>query len=190
MVLGTVVILIIVVLFVLLLAVINTVVVINGLVILRSNTKKNWANIDVLLIQKHEEILKLAEIAKGYGKFESETLAVIAGLCAQYGRLKKQNQKVVLENRLLAQAGRVITALEEYPGIRANELFARAMSKYTEIEQSIAQRRAFYNESVTLYNTEIQQYPQMIFAWIFLFRPALLLELPVRQEVKTTIGPN
>ena len=46
----------------------------NGLVALRENVRKAWANIDVLLTQRHEELPKLVETCKRYMAYEQETL--------------------------------------------------------------------------------------------------------------------
>jgi LemA protein len=46
----------------------------NGLVALRENVKVAWANIDVLLKQRHDELPKLVETCKRYMQFEQETL--------------------------------------------------------------------------------------------------------------------
>ena len=45
----------------------------NGLVNLRENVKFAWANIDVLLKQRQDELPKLVETCKLYMKFEQET---------------------------------------------------------------------------------------------------------------------
>ena len=46
----------------------------NGLVGLRENVKVAWANIDVLLKQRHDELPKLVDTCKRYMQFEQETL--------------------------------------------------------------------------------------------------------------------
>ncbi len=47
----------------------------NGLVTVKHNVAKAWANIDVLLKQRHDELPKLVEVCKQYKQFEQETLA-------------------------------------------------------------------------------------------------------------------
>ena len=46
----------------------------NGLVTVKNNVSLAWANIDVLLKQRHDEIPKLVEICRQYRAFEQETL--------------------------------------------------------------------------------------------------------------------
>lgn len=46
----------------------------NGLVSLKHSVSKAWANIDVLLKQRHDELPKLVETCKQYMKHEQGTL--------------------------------------------------------------------------------------------------------------------
>src|SRR5579864_7501035 len=46
----------------------------NGLVSLKNNVKEAWANIDVLLKQRHDELPKLVETCKQYMGYEQQTL--------------------------------------------------------------------------------------------------------------------
>ena len=46
----------------------------NNLVRLKHDISKAWANIDVLLKQRHDELPKLVETCKQYMQFEQETL--------------------------------------------------------------------------------------------------------------------
>lgn len=46
----------------------------NNLVSLKHNVSKAWANIDVLLKQRHDELPKLIETCKQYMGYEQETL--------------------------------------------------------------------------------------------------------------------
>jgi len=46
----------------------------NNLVSLKHNVEKAWANIDVLLKQRHDELPKLVETCKQYMQYEQDTL--------------------------------------------------------------------------------------------------------------------
>ena len=45
----------------------------NSLVRLKNDIDKAWANIDVLLKQRHDELPKLIETCKGYMQYEQKT---------------------------------------------------------------------------------------------------------------------
>ena len=46
----------------------------NGLIRLSMNAAKAWANIDVLLKQRYDEIPKLVKVCEGYMQHERQTL--------------------------------------------------------------------------------------------------------------------
>ena len=50
----------------------------NGLVTLKHNVRRAWANIDVLLKQRHDELPKLVEICRQYMQHEHDTLVQVA----------------------------------------------------------------------------------------------------------------
>src|SRR6202521_6141354 len=46
----------------------------NGLVRVRAAVKLAWSNIDVLLVQRHDELPKLVEVCRQYMEYERDTL--------------------------------------------------------------------------------------------------------------------
>src|SRR5260221_12786650 len=46
----------------------------NGLVRVRAAVKLFWSNIDVLLVQRHDELPKLVEVCRQYMRHEADTL--------------------------------------------------------------------------------------------------------------------
>src|SRR5215467_15466028 len=53
------------------------VIIYNELVRLRNDNDRAWANIDVLLKQRHDEIPNLVETVKGYMQHERQTLEAV-----------------------------------------------------------------------------------------------------------------
>ncbi|HKB07314.1 MAG TPA: LemA family protein, partial [Candidatus Polarisedimenticolia bacterium] len=53
---------------------------------------------------------------------------------------------------------------ENYPDLKANQNFLQLQQRITALENEIADRREFYNESVTILNTRIEQIPYVFFA--------------------------
>src|SRR6202022_4789630 len=65
----------------------------NGLVALRNDIDKAWANIDVLLKQRHDELPRLADVCKGYMQYERETLQQLTEARAKYAAAVTVNKK-------------------------------------------------------------------------------------------------
>ena len=53
---------------------------------------------------------------------------------------------------------------ESYPDLKANANFMQLQGRVTALENEIADRREFYNESVTINNARIQQIPYVFLA--------------------------
>jgi LemA protein len=161
------------------LAAIYLIVIYNGLVNLKHGVQKAWANIDVLLKQRHDELPKLVETCRQYMQFEQSTLekvmAARAGL--QTARSSGDVKAVgAAEGPLRASVGAVVATVEAYPELRANQSFQQLLSRITGLENAISDRREFYNESVNINNVRIEQFPDVIAARLFGFKPAALLE--------------
>ncbi|CAM5342177.1 hypothetical protein TMEC50S_01096 [Thauera mechernichensis] len=133
------------------LALVWSVVVYNGLVQLKHNIAKAWANIDVLLKQRHDELPKLVEVCRQYKQFEQETLARVTEARARVARAREAHDVPALgaaENLLRAGLGQIFAVAEAYPELKANEHFMQLQTRITALENGIADRREWYNESV------------------------------------------
>ncbi|MEZ4741803.1 MAG: LemA family protein [Bdellovibrionota bacterium] len=151
----------------------------NNLIRLRHNIKKAWANIDVLLKQRHDELPKLIETCKQFMGYERSTLErVIQARSAVAAAQQKSNMKDLglAETQLRQGLGQLFALAESYPELKASESFQHLQDRITGLEQDIADRREFYNESVNLNNIRIEQFPDIIIARIFSFRTFDMLE--------------
>ena len=152
----------------------------NNLVSVRNNVARAWANIDVLLKQRHDELPKLMEVCRGYKQFEQETLVRVADARAQVAQAREAHNIAALgpaEAQLRAGVARVFALAEAMPELKANQNFLQLQGRITALEDSIADRREFYNESVNVNNVRVEQFPDLFVARLFGFREARLLEL-------------
>ncbi len=155
------------------------VVIFNGLVSLKHGISKAWANIDVLLKQRHDELPKLVDTCKRYMRHEQETLEQVMRARAAVSAAGAKGDMGALgsaENQLRLGLGSLFALAEAYPELKANETFRHLQERITGLEESIAHRREFYNESVNLNNVRIEQFPDLILARMFGFKPGELLE--------------
>ncbi len=151
----------------------------NHLVRLKHNVSKAWSNIDVLLKQRHDEIPKLVETCKQYMKFEQDTLEKVMQARAQVSQAR-QNQDIpglgLAEGALRMGLGQIFALAEDYPELRANENFQHLQGRISSLENTIADRREFYNESVNINNIGVETFPDIIVARLLGFGPRDLLE--------------
>ncbi len=167
------------------LALVYGIVVYNGLVQLKHNIAKAWANIDVLLKQRHDELPKLVEVCRQYKQFEQETLARVTEARARVAKAREAHDVPALgaaENLLRAGLGQIFAVAEAYPELKANEHFMQLQTRITALENSIADRREWYNESVNLHNVRIEQFPDLIIARLFSYMAQPLLQFSVAEK--------
>lgn len=160
-------------------ALVYAVVVYNGLVALKHNVAKAWANIDVLLKQRHDELPKLVEVCRQYKQFEAATLARVTAARARVASAREQRDVRALgeaEGALRTGLGQIFAVAEAYPELRANEHFMQLQTRITALENAIADRREWYNESVNVYNVRIEQLPDLVVARLCQFAAQPLLE--------------
>lgn len=151
----------------------------NGLVNLKHGVTKAWANIDVLMKQRHDELPKLVETCKQYMQYEQETLEQVMRARAAVSSAREQGDMGALggaENQLRLGLGNLFAVAEAYPDLKANATFQHLQNRISGLENSIADRREFYNESVNNNNVRIEQFPDLIIARLFNFKAAELLE--------------
>ncbi|MDH5357397.1 MAG: LemA family protein [Gammaproteobacteria bacterium] len=163
----------------------------NGLVSLKHNVSKNWSNIDVLLKQRHEELPKLVETCKQYMKFEQETLEKVMNARSSVASAQQQGNIAELgqaEGQLRLGLGNLFAVAEAYPELKADQTFQHLQARITGLENAIADRREFYNESVNNNNVRIEQFPDVIIARMFNFKAHSLLEFV--EEEKTDVNIN
>ncbi len=171
------------------------IVIYNNLVTLKHGVSKAWSNIDVLLKQRHDELPKLVETCKQYMKFEQETLERVMRARAAVSSAREQGNIAALgaaETQLRLGLGNLFAVAEAYPELRANETFQHLQTRITSLENSIADRREFYNEMVNNNNVRIEQFPDVVIARNFGFKEAYLLEFSEEEkrdvDVKALFG--
>lgn len=136
----------------------------NSLVQVRNNVDKAWKNIDVLLEQRHDELPKLVDSCSAYMQHERETLQELVRLRNGYRTAQSQEEKVAAENQLNRQLLNLAAVWEQYPDLKSVQSFLQVQDRISGLEGSIAARREFFNDSINIYNIQIERFPHVIFA--------------------------
>lgn len=174
----------IVLLGVLVVVVIYFVMIYNQLVQIKHNVSKSWANIDVILKQRHDELPKLVETCKQYMQYEQETLERVMRARASVSNARENQDIPALgqaEGELRGVLGRLFALAEAYPDLKANQTFLHLQERISGLENAIADRREFYNESVNVNNVRIEQFPDSVVAGMFSFKSFELLKFATEE---------
>ena len=173
----------------------------NGLVTARNAYKNAFAQIDVQLQRRFDLIPNLVEVAKKYMAHERETLeAVIAARSAAQSGLSaaKANpgdpgamaQLAAAQGQLNAGLGRLLAVAEAYPDLKANQNMMQLTEELTSTENKVAFARQAFNDSVMAYNNKREVFPSSIFAGMFNFAAATLLEIPQDKQAQVREAPK
>ena len=157
----------------------------NGLVALRNDIDKAWANIDVLLKQRHDELPNLLEVCKGYMKYEGDTFERITKARSLYSQAQNPDQKVEASTTMASAVGRLLATAENYPELKADNNFMQLQTRVTQLESQIADRREFYNDSVNVFNIRIQEMPDALLAGPLNLHPRQMFQ--VAEEDKSPV---
>jgi len=136
----------------------------NSLVRLRNDMDKAWANIDVLLKQRHDELPKLIETCKGYMEYEQKTFQLITEARTAFLKAGSVGEKAQADNMISGALKSLFAVAENYPDLKANNNFMQLQKRISELEERIADRREFFNDDVNTYNIRIQQLPDVFVA--------------------------
>ena len=176
-----------IVLALVILAIVASIAIYNRLVNYRNDAKNAFAQIDVQLTRRYDLIPNLVEVARKYLQHEQETLtAVIAARNHAANALKNTEGSggstgvgalAAAEHALGARLGGLYATFENYPDLKADNQLAALREEIASTENRIAFSRQHYNDSVTEYNSAIEQFPANIIAGMFGFRAAELLEI-------------
>ena len=156
----------------------------NGLVTLKHNVSKAWSNIDVVLKQRHDELPKLVTICKQYMQHERETLERVIAARSAVSSAREAGDVSGLgpaETQLRRGLGQLFAVAEAYPDLKADKTFKHLQDRISGLEDTIADRREYYNESVNVYNVGIEQFPDLIIARLLSFVEAQLLEFEAEE---------
>jgi LemA protein len=136
----------------------------NGLVSLKHAVDQAWANIDVLLKQRHDELPKLVDSVKGYMAHERDVLTRVTEARSAFQNARTVEEKGAADEAVRGALTRLFAVAESYPQLKADASFRQLQERISTLEEGIADRREFFNHSVNSLNVRIEQVPDVFFA--------------------------
>lgn len=150
----------------------------NGLVQVKHQVDQAWANIDVLLKQRHDELPKLIDAVRTYMSHERTLLEKVTALRTRAQAGSAGTERVAAEQALTQGVSQLLAVAERYPQLRASEVFVDLQARISALEEQIAHRREFYNAAVNMNNVRLEQFPDLLLA-----SPAGLTRKPLFEAI-------
>ena len=143
----------------------------NAVVALRQRIDKAWANIGVVLKQRHDQLPNLVAAVRGAMAFERDVLTRVTEARAAYTPTAPIPAQAVISDATTAAVRSLFTVVERYPDIKSQANVQDLQDEIERLESMIADRRELYNDQVYRYNTRITQVPGALLAPLFGWYP-------------------
>jgi LemA protein len=143
----------------------------NAVVGLRLRIDKAWANIDVVLKQRHDMLPALVAAVRGAMQFEQDVLEEVARARAAYAPTEPIPAQAAVSDATSSAIRSLFAVVEQYPDLGAHRNVLDLQDEIERIEGMIADRRELYNDQVFQHNARIAQVPALFLAPVFRWRP-------------------
>ncbi|HGN2346718.1 TPA: LemA family protein [Proteus mirabilis] len=155
----------------------------NRLIATRNQAGNQFANIDVILKQRADQIPQLMAVAEKAMEHEKSVFIALSDARQRYFKARNINEKISASNEMNSALQGMIALAENYPTLISGEQLALLQTAVSDVENKIAQRRESFNDATTHYNTAIEMFPDSLIAGLFRFERMQLLEIP-KEEMK------
>ncbi len=148
----------------------------NKMVRLSNHLSEAHSNIDVQLKKRMDLIPNLVEIAKSYGVYEKTTLEEVVKLRSGEGD-QEQTERLVSKG-----LKSLLVLVEDYPDIKADEVYNNLFKQLVEVEEAIQLTRRYYNGTVREFNIAKEVFPNVLLAGLFGYTQRHYLEFETATE--------
>ncbi|MBN1158567.1 MAG: LemA family protein [Bacteroidales bacterium] len=151
----------------------------NNLVTLREEVNREWANVENVYQRRADLIPNLVNTVRGYAEHEQETFtrvtearsrATSMSIDASDMTSADLQQFQEAQGEVSSALSRLLAIVENYPELKANQNFLELQAQLEGTENRIAVERRNFNETATLYNSEIKKIPTVFFAGLLGFK--------------------
>ncbi len=148
----------------------------NAVVALRLRIDKAWANIDVALKQRFDQLPNLVEAVRGVMHWERQVLTDVATARAAYSPAASIPEQAATSAATSAAVRSLFAVVERYPEVRSAANVMSLQEEIERLESMIADRRELYNDQVYRHNARIAQVPAVLLAGLFGWEPLPFFE--------------
>ncbi|MDP9483630.1 MAG: LemA family protein [Chloroflexota bacterium] len=143
----------------------------NAVMALRQRIDKAWANIDVVLKQRHDQLPALVSAVRGLMSFELDVLSEVTRARAAYSPTEPIPAQAAHAEATTTAVRSLLAVVEAYPDLKSQRNVLDLQDEIERLESMIADRRELYNDQVYRYNTRITTLPTLLIAPLFGWTP-------------------
>jgi LemA protein len=143
----------------------------NDVVSLQRRIDKAWANIEVALQQRFDQLPNLVEAVRGVMTFERDVLSQVTAARAAFVPGAPVPEQAAASAATSRAIRTLLATVEAYPAVRSAGNVLALQGEIERLESILADRRELYNDQVYRYNTRIGQVPGVLLAGLFGWSP-------------------
>ena len=152
----------------------------NTMVSKQETVDSQWANVENAYQRRADLIPNLVATVKGYAAHEQETFTQVTEARARATQMTIDPENLTEESiqqyqqaqgQLSSAIGRLLLIQENYPELKANQNFLALQDELAGTENRISVERNKFNQVAQDFNSYIRQFPRVIYAGWFKFKP-------------------
>lgn len=154
----------------------------NSLVTVRERVDNAKAQIATQIESRWDLVQNLIQATKKYSKHEAELLENVTEKRASIGKDSSVGELENAEREFDNVLGRLIAVSENYPDLKASQVYEKTMDSINKFEDNVRNARMIYNDVVTRFNRSIKMFPSNLIAGIFNFTERKYFEASESKE--------
>lgn len=160
----------------------------NEVVALRNRCTKAWANIDVALKQRYDELPNLVEAVRDLMAYEQDVLTEVTERRAAYSSGDPIPVQAATSEATSSAVRHLFAVVEKYPEVKSAGNVAELQAEIARLENLIADRRELYNDQVYRYDTRIAQLPARLLAGLLGWTPLPLFAVEGDERARPAVA--
>lgn len=146
-----------------------TIVTYNKFITLGERVTNGKAQIAAQIESRWDAVENLISATKQYSQHEVKTLESVTDKRVSVGKNSAIDEIEKNEAQLNNVVGRLLAISENYPDLKASDVYQSTMASVNKFEEHVRGARMIYNDVVTRFNRQIKIFPSNIIAKIFRF---------------------
>lgn len=135
-----------------------------------TRAQRKFADVDVVMQERLDNIHALAQIAKKYDIHEYKALKDVIEARSRWTRDAELNEKVKLASEVENNYLKLQAIFEKYPNLKADKMHISLMERDSRVERRLRRTRLEYNRVAQQYNERTRKFPRNIVARVHNFK--------------------
>jgi len=129
-----------------------------------TRAQRKFADVDVIMQERLDNVHALAQIAKKYDIHEYKALKDVTEARSRWTKDAELNEKVKLASEVENNYLKLQAVFEKYPDLKADKMHIALMDRDSRIERRLRKSRLEYNRVAQQYNERTRRFPRNVVA--------------------------